>query len=476
MLFRKLIDFIRRVVGQIIPIKNVEDGLKDLDVNIDISDTMINSLELWAKMYEDKAPWLTDTIYSMNLSASIAMEIARLVTIEMESEITGLKNPEGKIIPNSKAEYLNEQYQVVVDKLRVQTEYAVAKGGLIFKPYIDRDKIAVDFVQADDFYPVKFNASGDLIGVIFPDIIVKGKNIYTRLEYHLLMNNGNYYISNTSFLKQEGVEGLGVPVPLTDLEEWKELETEVNLIGVDMPLFAYFKMPLANHKDSRSQLGVSVYGKAENLIQEADKQWSKILWEYAGTELAVDASVDMMSGSNLPSGSERLFRRLDTEDENFYQVFSPEIRDSSLFNGLNKILQRVEFNCGLAYGTLSDIQVVEKTAEEIKTSKQRSYSTIVDMQKSLQNSLEHLVEVMDYLSGLYSLATDGEYEVSYSFDDSIVIDAKAEQAIVMQEVASGLVKPEFYLMMRYGVTEIQAKEMLPKVVEETTEDDEDDLE
>ena len=51
-------------------------------------------------------------------------------------------------------------------------------------------------------------------------------------------------------------------------------------------------------------------------------------------------------------------------------------------NGYNRIVQKIEFNCGLAYGTLSDPQVVDKTAEEIISSKQRSYATV----KAIQNS------------------------------------------------------------------------------------------
>src|SRR5699024_1784287 len=131
-------------------------------------------------------------------------------------------------------------------------------------------------------------------------------------------------------------------------------------------------------------LGVSIYSRAENLIKEADRQYSSILWEYEATEAAIDVSLDMLvNAEELPKGKERLFRKLDTEDENFYKVFSPNIRDESLYNGLNQLLRKIEFNVGLAYGTLSDVEEVAKTATEIASSKQRSYATIVDIQKSL---------------------------------------------------------------------------------------------
>lgn len=468
-MFQRLLDFIRRAVSKIFPNKSIEERLK---VEIDISDTMVKNIDLWVKMYEDEAPWIDgDKVKSLNIPSSIASEMARLVTIEMESEITGGVDENKKAKESKRAEYLDKQYQRIIDNLRIETEYAAAKGGLVFKPYVDGTKVVIDYVQADNFYPVKFNSSGDLIAAIFPEVIIKGKLTYTRLEYHHLLDNKTYYISNTSYVKDSGTGDLGSPCPLSDVEEWADLEGEINLIGLDKTLFSYFKMPIANNKDSKSNLGVSVYSKADKLIEEADKQYSRILWEYEGTELAIDVNLDMLKNDELPKGKERLFRKLDSEDESLYEVFSPTIRDTSLYNGLNKLLQRIEFSCGLAYGTLSDIQVVEKTAEEIKTSKQRSYSTVVDIQKQLRISLEHLIESMDYLTTMYNLAPSGEYEVSFDFDDSIVVDTQSEIAITMQEVVAGLIKPEFYLMKRYGVTEDQAKEMLPNMNNPNLEDD-----
>ena len=52
----------------------------------------------------------------------------------------------------------------------------------------------------------------------------------------------------------------------------------------------------------------------------------------------------------LPKGKQRLFRAHNSKDANFYEVFSPALRDESIKRGFNAILQRIEFACGLAYG------------------------------------------------------------------------------------------------------------------------------
>lgn len=468
-MFSNLLEWIRKQVSRILPSKSIEEKM---DIEFDISDEMIDSIEKWSKMYEGNADWIDgDKVKSLNIASSVASEMARLVTIEMESEITSGKKEE-----NDRSTYLNNQYQKVVDSLRVQTEYAAAKGGMIFKPYIDGDNIAIDYVQADNFYPVEFSASGELIAVIFPEVIKRDKAVYTRLEYHHMLADDKCYISNTAYVKRDGVEGLGMKTALSSVKEWEHLEPEVNLKNIKEPLFSYFKMPLANNRDTTSRLGVSVYSKAVNLIEEVDKHYSSILWEYASKESAIDVSEDLLYNKELPEGKDRLFRRLDTDDDGFYKVFSPQIRDESLYNGLNKLLQRVEFNCGLAYGTLSDVQEMTKTATEVTASKQRSYATIVDIQKSLRISLEHLIVSMDYLATFYGLVGKGDYVVSFDFDDSIIIDSNAEQAIMLNEVAAGLIKPEFYLMKRYGLEEEAAREMLPDYDTGIDESQYDDLE
>ena len=162
-------------------------------------------------------------------------------------------------------------------------------------------------------------------------------------------------------------------------------------------------------------------------------------------------------------------------DDRFYEVFSPEIRHESYFAGYNKIIQRIEFQCGLAYGTISDPQEVDKTATEIKASKQRSHATVSDIQHALENALDDLVTSMDELATLYNMTPPGDFEVSFTWDDSILVDAQTENTVQLQEVAAGILKPEIYLMRRYGLeSEDQAREMMPDA-EEITKDQGDDM-
>lgn len=470
-MFTGLKNVIRKVMNKLFGKNTIE---KNMHVDVAVSSDMSNAIDEWTSMYENKAPWLggDNNTQSMNLPSAIASEFAKLVTMEFESKITT-------------DDYLNEEYQVVIDEIRNSTEFACAKGGLVFKPYVTNNHIEVDLVQADSFYPISYNSRKEITAAVFIETKTEGDNLYTRLEYHRFNNSGNYQITNQAFKKKTygnntvNNSDIGNQILLTEVPDWENIKEEVEIKNIDKPLFSYFKMPMANAIETGSPLGVSTYSRAKELIKEADKQYSRILWEYDGSELAVHAASELfkpkkdknghITSGEMPTGKERLYRKLDIDTSNPngskpLDVFNPEIRDTSLYNGLNKQLRLIEFNVGLAYGTLSDVNETDKTAEEIKSSKQRSYQTVKDIQKALKKSLKDLIHAMNTLAQLYKLSSkkiDIDKDVSFDFDDSIIVDKKTELLEMRNDVAAGIIDAVFYIMEKYGKTEEEARRMMP---------------
>lgn len=437
---------------------------KALGVDIATSPEMAKAILCWSKMYVNQSPWLCDGVHSIGLPAAIASEHARLVT--MESKI---------MFPDTlRGRYIDEQFSSVRGMLPVYTEFGCAKGGFVMKPYVDGGNIAVDFVHADDFFPVAFNGAGRVTSAIFPEYKKQGKKLYTRLECHELKGN-EYRIVNRAFCSENAsvtvnnIVNLGGEIPLDRIEEWQGLAPEVTIKGVDYPLFAYFKVPMANSIDPHSPLGVSVYSRAVSLIQDADEQYGAAIWEFRSKETAVQAGAefferDRYNNIKLPAGKERMFQSFsDTtdKDKGLFNVFSPEIRDESFYRGLNRMLQRIEFNCGLAYGTLSDPQTVDKTAEEIMFSKQRSYATVTSIQNALERTINDLVRAMDFWASYEGIAPSGECQASCSWDDSVTTDAETKRKRDREDVAAGIMAPWEYRMRHYGEDEETAKSRVP---------------
>ena len=262
---------------------------------------------------------------------------------------------------------------------------------------------------------------------------------------------------------------LGTQTSLKEVAEWSDLSERIVIQDVERPLFAYYKVPLSNNIDTKSCLGVSVYSKAIDSIRRADIQARRLDYEYKSAERSIYANIDALRHEDGTAKRCEIVKTLDTGDGNFYEEFSPEVRDEAFIRGENKIKQEIEFQCNLAYGTISDPQLVDKTATEINASKQRSYSSVSQMQNSLEKALKHLVYILDVYCDLYELAPSGIYEVSAEWDDSIIVDTESEQKIRLQETNLGLGSKLDYLMWRYGLTEEQAQEKLDRIKQEKSE-------
>lgn len=513
-----------------------------------ISNTMIQAINLWSLMYEGNAPWLKEAtdddpsvVKSLGLPQLIASEKARTALLEFESEITTpIKEvkpatpnymnennigtdgkPEPLIAthlvtedipkgPTGRADYLNDQYTKLKDALRVQIEYGIAKGGLVIKPYpVRKNKKSVqqttdmmtgkvtqkendydydiefDYIQANQFFPIAFDASGKITEAVFVERKADKKTIYSRLEYHKYEDNMVTVINRAfkSSNKTYGVgefETLGTEIPLTDVPEWASLEPETQINGVDRLLFAYFKMPEANTVDTYSPLGVSGFDKVKGLIEEADKQYSRMLWEFEGGELAIDIDREALRWLEDPNSNGqgksvmnklqgRLYRKVDLNEENTYNVFSPTLREGALINGLNCILMRIEDGAGLSRGTLSDVLSEAKTATELKILRVRSYETNAHIQKAIQKALDDAIYVMNVYCDLYDITPDGEYEVSYEWDDSIIVDTDTELSKRIMLMQNGLASKLENRMWYFGETERQAREALMRIQEENLE-------
>jgi A118 family predicted phage portal protein len=452
MKYSKMVECLNKLVA--------EKSLK-LD-GVNVSTVMQGAIELWDLMYSNRAPWLSKSQKSAGIPASIASEISRLVTLELKSEVTG---------DSERAKYINNIYKNVLSSLRKQVEYGCAKGSMVFKPYPSNDGIAVQYNAADSFYPITFDSNGNITQCAFTEQYTRGKDIYTRVELHSLADAGvNVY--NFAYLSKTGAT-LGGEVSLKSVKQWEDIEPHGILQGAKKLTIGFFKVPLANNIDTDSPLGVSVFSRATEHIMIADKRYNQIDWEYDSKETAVHLASSLLKYDKTndkyeyPGGRERLYRTLEyntgAADKPFIDTYSPDIRDESYYHGYNQQLRRIEFDSGLAYGTLSDVQEVEKTAEEIKSSKQRSYATVSDIQQALQRALIDLIEAIDFWVSAENLSSDGDYEVSFDWDDSVVTDNEKEREDDRKDLAAGIMRPEEYRSKWYGETLEEALENLPEV-------------
>ncbi len=443
-------NFFNNLIKKATPLSPKNTVASVLGLNISSSDAMTDAISLWSDMYQNSAPWLSDKVRSLNIAAGISSELARLSTIDMASKVTG----------SSRADFINEIYQQFLYGKRQFVELTCAKGGLIFKPSLSGSSVLIDFVQPDSFIPVSFNDSGKLSSVVFLDRITEENTYYTRLEYHHF-EKGTYIIENRAF-KSSAHTDLGKEIHLSQVSSWKDLEPIIQIDGLKKPLFAYFKTPYSNTVDPYSPLGISAYAGVCDLIQSADEQYSRLLWEFESGERALyldNSAFKRDRNGNVILPDKRLYRTV-SADEALFHDWTPTLREENILHGLNAILKKIEFGCGLSFGTISDETLKDRTAEEIRASKQRSYATVCDIQIMFRNALSDLIECLDEFITLYDLAPKGEYSISFDFDDSIVADRKTEFQEKLQLLNCGILLPHEFRMWYFGEDENTAKSIL----------------
>lgn len=427
--------------------------------DVQYSSKTVQAINLWSKMYRGEAPWNNAETMSAGIASSVSSEIARLITIELRAELEG---------PETMSKELTD---CVLPKLRRFVEYGVAKGSLVIKPIYASGMLSTQFIQADKFFPLAWDSSGNLIKCAFADQLRKGNTVFTLLEIHSL-ENGILTVHNR--LYRSGYDGsLGTRISLSEVDRWAKLDNEGKFAGIEKLPFGLFVCPLANNIDEDSAMGVSVFSRATELIREADNRYSGESWEYKSKETAVHISESMLKYNKerdtftYPGGREKLYRLVEIDSgatsKQYLEVFSPDIRHEAYKQGWNEQLRRIEFACNLAYGTLSDPGTVDRTATEIEASKQRSYTFICDCQKALGQALKDWAE-----GAAFWIAINGQnsaYNLTLEWGDGILANPDAARDEDRKDLANGTLRPEEYRAKYRNETIEEAAKNLPDPAE-----------
>lgn len=442
--------------------------VKDFGLDIQTSENIIDAITKWSNIYNKNEPWLDENTKSLHVARTMCEKVAKAVTIEFKS--------------NCSEKYLNGVYQKFLKKKRKYVEQMLGKSSVFFRPYFDGKNIKVSVIQADKFIPVSFDDDDNLTSYILIDQITDEEKIYTRLEYNEYKDN-KITIKNICYKGNKNNVILSTRIDLTSVDKWKEIK-EIEIIeNIDKLIGGFATMPTTNDLDNDSPIGQPIYHNALDVLEEIDHQFSRIIHEYEGTELALDIDETILTPDDkgnlrLPKGKERYFRKWNLKDEESksISIFSPEIRDNPLFNGLNEYLIQVESACHLSHGTLAKPEAIEKTAQEIKTSKQDYYVTVSDIQAVLQDAFDDLLYGIYALCKLYGIPVKNDYTTEYEWDDSILVDKDTARNQSLIERNNNITSDVQYIMDTRNMKEKEAIEFIKKQKEfrKLSEDEKED--
>ena len=411
-----------------------------------VSGEMEEKMMEWVSVYMNNADWTDERIQPLHIPETVVKELKRLTLTEFSiSEYTELQ-------------------EIIVKNLDI----GLVTGGLLFKPYYDgSDSIRVDVVAQDRFIPV-IGTRNAITGVICMETVQVRDKYYTRAEYHHFDALRQEHTIDQKCFVSSFQAFLGKECSLKSVEQWQEILPHKVYTGVKSPLFSVFRMPDYNNVDRDSPLGLSAFSAAMPFFEKADRQGERIDWEYQSAERAIDATESyfrydpVTNRPVLPKGRERMYRALEQTGDGgeVFNTFSPEIRDAAMFNGENEIYRRIEFAVGLSYGVLSKIDTVEKTAEEIKASKQRSFAHVSGIQNELRRAIDKTIAAMQYYAQYYMQQSALEYKIK--FGDGVLEDVDKEFLRRNAMVQAGYYDPKQVLSWYFDCSLEDAAALMPQ--------------
>ena len=389
------------------------NNIKDPFFNQTISD--------WYALYEQTANF-DRKVKSLNLAKSIVDEVGKSAVHEFGFTVESKNADLGYV-----SKFIEKHLMLIATHLCVG-------GSVAIKPYVEGKRVGVVVVPATNFQS-HFDSFGELKNCSFKSEIYENHSVFTLIEDHTYNKANREYRIDYSLFKANAetatLSGIGSKVPLKSCSETANLDDFVVIEDVDKHLCVVKTMNNTIYQN----VGQSIYAGAVEMIYEAYKQYNRIMWEYEGGELAVQANAELFHkvGSStkkqnyeLPAGKERLYIALPGSSNDFdLETFAPDLRDSNYWTGLNNLLRRIEFACGLSYGVLSDANEQTMTATEIISSKQRYYITISTIRTILCECISEVLENVGVLSSVMNFGlVDTDFNLEFEIEDGVLTTAK----------------------------------------------------
>lgn len=378
-------------------------------------------------------------------------------------------------------------------------EKAFALGGGALKEWVEvpkdengndigEGKVRIGYTMASQFVPTAWDNSAVRSG-IFISREAKDGYYYTIVEWHHL--DGTTYRVTNDLYRQPIKDGepqniLGWWYPLDKV--YPLLSPDTTMENVEHAFFQYLRPFGANYADDNSPLGMSIYAPALNTLHGLDIMFDSLQREFVLGKKRIIAPARAMKQSASVNGGkpERYF---DADDEVWEAIATDSAEDLKIVDnsvdlrvdphitGINGDLSILCAQIGFDPGTLSfDATKGLKTATEVISENSKTFGTVKAHEGILSDAIENMVHAIFDLAVRYGLTYEGKtveslisggYEVSVTFDDSIIEDKNAEINRGTMLVGAGLMSKKKFMTDTLGYTEEQAEEEIARIKDET---------
>lgn len=413
-------------------------------------------------------------IEDINFTSIFANKLANYSASDSTADIIG---------DSKRKEMLAEVLNLVMNKSKKIIGMQLGYGGVCIVPYINNGKILYTLVEQDRLTIDRKDGEKIVGATLLADQKTLTHGSITETYFRWV----NYKIENNILtITQKYTDKQGHEIDISNIPEWLSINPVEIITNVDRVLFGYIQSPV-NNRIGNDKYGVPITYGCERTIEEIKECLRQIAREFVLSEkfIGVDAKMFEKSQNGKPMlPKSGLFKTFKSDEDSFFEEFSPDIRDSSYYNRLEELYSRLEKEIGVSRGVLTDVETTYATATEIKRAMYDTFTLVSDIRKCFERGVEDFIYACNVLANRYNLSPIGEYELSFNWDYSLLTDQEIEFQHYIQCLGKGIVKKEELRQWMFPsetldesrrvIEELESKiEVQPEVVEEEVEDEND---
>ena len=379
--------------------------------------------ETTQKEVEDNQKYAAEyeRIDDINFNSIFSNKLANYVINDSNVNLTG---------DNARTELLDKTTQSLWKKAKKVVSMGFGYGGVIIVPYVKGGKIYYSIVPQNRL-TIDMTEGDNITGAT---VLAEKKVIQGTINSKTYLRWTNYKVENGNItITQQFSDEEGNKIPAPDF--WKNIQEVQVITGVDRVLFGYIKSPINNRK-STDNYGVPITYGCDSTINEIKDTMKQLYREYKLKEAFVGADSTMFDGKDaLPKNG--LFKKIDSGDDTFFEVFDPSFRPFT--DRLQELYRRLESEIGVDAGFISEKATQNATATEVRRSMFSTFALIDDMRTNIEKAIDDFLYSANVLANAYNLTPQGDYEVGFDWDYSLLEDSQEAFSQLITAQSKGIV-------------------------------------
>ena len=409
----------------------------------------VNQNETYCREYE--------RIDQINFTAIFSNKIANYLANDSNIDIVGA---------SERAKYFNEIVQSMKRKLKKISSTILGVGGVAIIPFVKKGKIYYNIIPQNRV--IIDEKIGDLI--TGATILAESKIISDYTSQKIYYRWTNYQIKNNNLIiQQKFTDENGVELKDTP-EFWTGIQTILSISNVDRVPFAFIVSPI-NNRQLVDNYGVPITYGCDETIVEIRECLKQIVREFKAKETFIGVDYSMFKkdkNGNWELPEDGLYKKFNSDKDDFWEVFSPEIRQNSYYERLRELYSRLEKEIGTSAGILTEIETANATATAIKRALFDTLTIVDDLRDNIEQGFNDFFIACDVLANAYNVVPVGSWELSFDWDLSLLEETQETFNQYVQGVSQGVVsKAELRQYIFSDETLEESKKAIEEIEQET---------